>query len=105
MIVGQKIICVDDRFPDFISEFYNQLPKKDSVYVIRQVSIGVNFKGDLGEVCLLLVGIHNPKSETAPFPERGFNSERFRPLEEVQQKASESEVVWASPSKTYEVHQ
>lgn len=104
MIVGQKIICVNDTFPEFIMEFYDQLPKKDQVYVIRQVSMGVNFKAELGEVCLLLVGIHNPKSDKPPFPERGFNSERFRPLEEVQGRKTESEpaVVWASPEKTYE---
>lgn len=86
MIVGQKVICVDAKFPEGIEKIYDQLPVKDIVYVIRQVSLGVNLKGEPGEVCLLLIGLLNPKSSTAPFPERGFNSERFRPLEEQKER-------------------
>lgn len=83
MCVGQKVVCVDDRFPPQVALFYDALPKKDVVYVIRNVSIGVNWKGEAGEVCLHLVGLVNPKSEKPPFPERGFNAERFRPLDEM----------------------
>jgi hypothetical protein len=36
-----------------------------------------------------LIGLENPKSTTAPFPERGFNAERFRPLEDDRLKKSE----------------
>lgn len=86
MIVGQKVVCVNAKFPLGIEKFYTALPVKDSVYVIRQVSIGVNFQGELGEVCLLLVGLSNPRSTKAPFPERGFNSERFVPLDELQKR-------------------
>ena len=86
MIVGQKVVCIDDQFDPSLLQFYTALPRKDVVYVIREVKVGVNSKGELGEVCLYLIGLNNPKSATAPFPERGFNSERFRPLEEVQQR-------------------
>lgn len=85
MVVGQKVVCVDDKFPIEVAEFYTALPKAGTVYVIRQVSIGVNWAAEPGEVCLLLIGLNNPRSSAAPFPERGFNSERFRPLEEVQE--------------------
>jgi hypothetical protein len=69
------------------------LPKKGVVYVIREVKVGVSLKGEVGEICLYLIGLVNPKSTTPPFPERGFNSERFRPLEEIQQRNSETQTI------------
>jgi hypothetical protein len=93
MIVGQKVVCIDDAFPPEVAQFYTALPKKDSVYVIRQVSLGVNHLGEPGEVCLHLVGLNNPRSNKPPFPERGFNSERFRPLEEMKEETRDREVI------------
>jgi hypothetical protein len=93
MIVGQKVVCVDDKFPPAVQQLYTALPVKDSVYVIRNVLIGLNWKSEPGEVCLYLVGLNNPRSSKPPFPERGFNSERFRPLEEVQQRQTDSHVM------------
>lgn len=84
MTVGSKVVCVDDDFPPEIAVIYTTLPIKDEVYIIREMKIGVNFANEPGEVCLYLVGIHNPRSNVKPFPERGFNAERFRPLEEVE---------------------
>jgi hypothetical protein len=86
MQVGQKVVCINDEFPDAIAEFYTMLPKKGLVYVIREVVLGINPQGQPGEVCLYLIGLVNPRSTTPPFPERGFSSERFRPLDEVQQR-------------------
>lgn len=83
MIVGQKVVCVDDVFPPAVNELYVALPKAGKVYVIRNVELGCNWKGEPGEVCLLLIGLHNPRSSKAPFRERGFNAERFRPLDEM----------------------
>ena len=84
MIVGQKVVCVNDTFPPAVSQFYKSLPKKDQIYVIREVKVGVNWKGEPGEVCVYLVGLVNPRSEAPPYPERGFNAERFRPLDELE---------------------
>ena len=82
-MTGQKVVCIDDKFPLEVSKFYIALPQEGKVYVIRNVELGCNWKGEAGEVCLLLIGLHNPKSSTPPFRERGFNAERFRPLEEL----------------------
>jgi len=82
MMSGQKVVCIDDKFPLGIEKFYVALPKKDVTYVVRDVSLGVNFQGQEGEIAITLVGLHNPKSTTPPFPERGFKAERFRPLED-----------------------
>lgn len=92
MMTGQKVVCVDDKFPPAVQACYTALPVKDKVYVIRNVLLGVNWKAEPGEVCLYLVGLSNPKSEAPPFPERGFNSERFRPLDELQQRESSTVV-------------
>jgi len=78
------VVCVDDKFTPEQREFLTALPVKDVVYVIRAVRVGVNWRGEPGEVCLYLIGLHNPLSDKPPHPERGFNSERFRPLEEAQ---------------------
>jgi len=86
MVIGQKVVCVDDKFPAVALKLYTALPKEGVTYVIRNVSIGVNWERQPGEVCVYLIGLNNPRSRKAPFPERGFNSERFRPLEEVQEE-------------------
>lgn len=82
MMIGQKVVCVDDNFPPEIAKFYDHLPVKDTVYVIRDVTLGVNVRGEPGEVCLTLIGLVNPCSNKPPYPERGFSAERFRPLKD-----------------------
>lgn len=82
MMAGQKVVCIDDKFPLGIEKFYVALPKAGVTYVIRDVTLGVNLQGEEGEIAVTLVGLHNPKSSTPPFPERAFKAERFRPLED-----------------------
>lgn len=91
MQVGQKVVCINDTFDPLIASLYVTLPKKWVTYVIRDVILGINAKGEPGEVCIYLLGMHNPKSNTPPFPERGFNAERFRPLDEVETSSSVTE--------------
>jgi hypothetical protein len=79
---GQKVVCVDGKFPLGIEKLYTALPKAGVTYVVRDVSLGVNLRMEPGEVAITLLGLHNPRSLTPPFPERAFNAERFRPLEE-----------------------
>ena len=87
MIVGQKVCCIDDSFPASVSVLYTALPKKGQVYVIRAVQVGVGLEPRVeGEVCVYLVGLVNPKSLKAPFRERGFKAERFRPLDEIKEQ-------------------
>ena len=88
MTVGSKVVCVDDKFPLGIEKFYTALPKAGVVYVIREMTVGISLQGEEGEVCVLLVGLNNPRSTTPPFPERGFKGERFRPLDEMKERNS-----------------
>lgn len=81
MTTGSKVVCINDVFEERWKKFYRVLPVRDVVYVVRDVVLGVNGRGEPGEVCLYLVGLNNPHSDTPPYPERGFNAERFRTLE------------------------
>jgi hypothetical protein len=91
MTTGSKVVCIDGKFSEEIKRFYVALPVEGVVYVIRNMQVGISPRGEEGEVCVYLVGLHNPRSSKAPFRERGFNAERFRPLEEIQGRKIERE--------------
>ena len=86
MTVGSKVVCIDDQFPLGIEKFYVALPKAGVVYVLREMTVGISLQGEEGEICVLLVGLNNPRSSKPPVPERGFKAERFRPLDEIKQQ-------------------
>lgn len=87
---GSKVVCIDDRFPTDILIYYSALPIKDKVYTIRDMGVGLNLKGEHGEIVVYLSELHNPKSAKTPFPERGFAEWRFQ---ELAPPAEESEQV------------
>lgn len=86
--IGQKVVLVDDKWPETVKQLYLQLPVLDTVYVVRAVRVGV--KADelimdmrrVLEPSLLLIGIINPANRIGP--EFGFSASRFRTLEELQ---------------------
>jgi hypothetical protein len=86
MKVGQRVACVNDTFPSWVREYYDQLPTKGAIYTIRAVSLG---RGTLvgsesAEVRLLLEELHNgPDPHHKGGDEMGFRSDRFAPLEEL----------------------
>ncbi|MBI5382728.1 MAG: hypothetical protein HZA31_12590 [Opitutae bacterium] len=95
MVKGQKVVCINDSFPQFVRAIYKELPVKDKVYTVREVFLGrekiVN-AGDSATVGLLLEELRNPPD---PFhqgkQELGFSSERFAPLEELPPEEAEEE--------------
>lgn len=87
---GQKVVCIDDVFPDEIKKFYWKLPVKGVTYTIRDLIPGIDIKGELGEMCVYLVELINPCSDTPPYPERGFKAERFAPLKEDNEEVFET---------------
>lgn len=94
MQVGQKVVCINDTFPTWVADYYVSLPKKDKVYIIRGMCLGVDITNEPGEVVVYLVGVHNPLAPPPAMAERGFKQSRFRPLEELpsQQLAREREL-------------
>jgi len=77
-VPNQKVVCIDDKFPLGIEQLYNQLPVKDQIYVIRDIVPGQSLTGSEGEVAVYLIGVVNPTNKLGI--ERGFNAERFAPL-------------------------
>ena len=97
--VGQKVVLVDDKWPETVKQLYLQLPNKDGVYVVRAVRVGV--KADelimdmrrVLEPSILLVGIYNPTNKLGV--EAGFAGSRFRTLDEIKQTAVEEQTATA----------
>lgn len=85
------MVCVDDRFPAEAFKLFNALPIQDRIYQIRSMEVGVNWKGEAGEVAVLLEGLVNPTSTTPPHRERGFNQERFMEIQEPDEAESLAE--------------
>ncbi len=95
MIKGQKVVCINDTFPELIRALYRELPVKDNIYTIREVFLGrekIVRGGDTATVGLLLEELTNPPD---PFhqgeQELGFSSERFAPLNELPPEEVEEE--------------
>jgi hypothetical protein len=85
--IGDKVVCVDDKFPPDIGKLYDALPVKDTTYVVRDIRLGINLTME-GDVSILLIGLVNPKADSKAGLERGFRADRFRPLEEIQSENS-----------------
>ncbi len=87
MTKGQKVVCINDTFPNLIRALYKQLPVKGVTYTVREVFLGrekIVKGGDSATVGLLLAELHNgPDPFHAGKQELGFTSERFAPLEEL----------------------
>jgi len=81
--IGQKVVCIDDKFIDEIKKLYLMLPVEGVTYVIRDLAIGQHQPGGQGDICVLLIGLVNPKANSKAALERGFSETRFRPLEEL----------------------
>ncbi len=84
--IGDKVVCVDDKFPPDIGKLYDALPVKDVTYVVRDIRLGINLTLE-GDVSVLLIGLVNPKADSKANLERGFRADRFRPLEEMQEES------------------
>jgi hypothetical protein len=90
---GQKVVCVDDRVAPDIRRLYDHWISKGTTYLVRDVMLAQNAKGEWGEVGITLAGLVNRTQSIAPFQELSYNSERFRPLEERPAQAEELEEV------------
>ena len=101
MVKGQKVVCVDDKVEPEIRILYDHWISKGTTYVIRDVMLAQNRKGEWGEVGLLLQGIVNGTQSIPPFQERSFNSERFRPIEDRSLTETLEQEQFAEAEKSY----
>ena len=93
MRAGSRVICVDDKFPADLLLFYNCLPIKDRIYVVRDMGVGLSSTGEQGEIVVYLEGMPNPCSSVPPHPERGFAEWRFREIEPPAEEHDEAETL------------
>lgn len=97
--VGQKVVLVDDKWPDSVKQIYLQLPVLDTVYVVRAVRVGVKVDElimDMRRVLeqsILLIGIVNPANKLGV--EAGFAAHRFRALDELKTETHVEEEITA----------
>ena len=69
--IGQKVVLVDDKWPETVKQLYLQLPVVDTIYVVRAVRVGVRADElimDMRRVLeqsILLTGIYNPTTHRA----------------------------------------
>jgi hypothetical protein len=81
---GQQVVCVDDRFHDWVLAIYNELPCAGNIYTIRDVLPGIEADGKTATTAVLLAEIHNEPNASGF--ERGFAPWRFVELEMDEQE-------------------
>lgn len=92
---GQKVVCVNDTFQDWVFALYNQLPIKGNVYTIRSSSVSRTDPKDTGmnslEVSVLLEEIKNPIDPhfKGGKQELAFKQDRFRALTKTKTEKKE----------------
>ena len=88
--VGEKVVCVDGKFPDRIKKLYTDLPKENQVYVVRDIVAGQNYNLS-ATIAVLLIGMTGQINQHGV--ENGFSSHRFRRLDEIKKinKAKKSQ--------------
>jgi hypothetical protein len=94
MQIGQRVVCIDDTFEPWVHEYYDELPTKGDVYTIRAMSLGRGtlVGSEMAEVKLLLEELHNPPDPHHKGSEElGFRSDRFAPLEELEDSEAREE--------------
>jgi hypothetical protein len=91
MQVGQRVVCINDTFESWVHEYFDQLPVKGQTYTIRAMTLGraTLVGSEMAEVRLLLEELHNPPDPHHKGGEElGFRSDRFAPLEELEDSAT-----------------
>lgn len=73
--IGQKVFCVDDKFPPGINDIFNLLPSKGTRYTVRDIVPGQTFKLE-GTCAVLLEELVNRPNQHGIEP--GFSPHRFR---------------------------
>ena len=89
MQTGKKVVCINDDFPEaWVHVLYKQLPKKDQIYTVRDVRMGREDISDTGlDSMVMTITLMELKNGFDPLfkagkAELGFNSIRFKELEE-----------------------
>jgi hypothetical protein len=88
--INAKVVCIDDRFPAGINDIFNALPRKGSIYTVRDIVPAQDWKLR-GTCAVLLRELENRPNQHGIEP--GFQCGRFREptAVELENVATESE--------------
>lgn len=82
---GQKVVCINDKFPAWVYKLYVELPVIGKVYTIRDVVLGqamdVSTSKFDTDISIYLKELDNP-IHSGLKREPGFREDRFKPLTE-----------------------
>ena len=98
--INEKVVCINDRFPAWVYDSYDQLPTKGTIYTVRDVDLGRSDLGSDSAVTfkVLLHEIHNQPDFTESgrdIGELGFKSDRFATLDQMKE-LEENELVMSN---------
>lgn len=113
---GQKVVCINDDFAPWVYDLYRALPKKGRIYTVRAVGVGrsnpkfevnedaeIKLTGAEFDLMILLKELQNPDDpHSSVKQELGFRSERFAPLEEIEEEEEAYEVISTGRPKELE---
>ena len=88
--VNEKVVCINDSFPAWVYDSYNQLPVKGTIYTVREVDLGRSDLASDSDVAfrVLLHELHNDPDFTESgrdIGELGFRSDRFATLQQLEE--------------------
>lgn len=75
--INTKVVCVDDRFPAGINDIFNALPSKGSIYTVRDIVPGQDWRLK-GTCAIYLAELVNRPNQHGIEP--GFACYRFREM-------------------------
>jgi hypothetical protein len=82
---------IDGRVTPKIRALYEHWVTKGTTYLVRDVMLAQNARGEWGEIGITRAALVNSTQCILPYLELSYNSERFRPLEEKPGKVEELE--------------
>lgn len=75
--LGEKVVCVNDKFPNGIHDIYNALPRKGKIYTVRDIVPAQDFKFQ-GTAGVLIEELVNRPNQHGIEP--AFQCHRFREM-------------------------
>ena len=90
--INSKVVCVNDRFPTGINDIFNALPRKGTIYTVRDIVQAQDFNLR-GTCAVMLRELENRPNLHGIEP--GFQCERFREptSEELENAESNAELM------------
>lgn len=99
-ITGDKVILVNDKWPNYIA-MYDSVPVKNKTYTVRDVRLGrsqLKNPENQEDDCEITITLNECKNGPDPYctagiVELGFRADRFRKIDEIKEKKQKKETL------------